>query len=77
MGETNFLCFFGAVRLISPFDSILFTSMRIFIVCLMLIQFSAKKMHRKKWGVDPPGFQKWGGQDTPDPPVGDAPASDT
>ena len=30
-------------------------------------------MHREKWGVDPPGFEKWGGQDTPDPPVGDAP----
>ena len=29
----------------------------------------------KSEGVDPPGFQKWGGQDTPDPPVGDAPDS--
>ena len=47
--------------------------MIIFIACLMLIQFSAKKCIVKSGGVDPPGFQKWGGQDTPDPPVGDAP----
>ena len=43
----------------------------------MLILFSAKKKAdciMKSAGVEPPGFQKWGGQDPPDPPVGDAPA---
>ena len=67
-------CFF--VSLISSFGSILFISMSIFIVCLMLMQFSAKKKDDwivKSAGVDPPGFKKWGGQDPPDPPVGDAP----
>ena len=71
-----FLLFFGAVNFISWQHP--FTSMSIFIVCLMLIQFGTNKKVDcivKSAGVDPPGFQKWGGQDPPDPPVGDAPGS--
>ena len=40
----------------------------------MLIQFSAKKCIVKSGGSTP-RFSKVGGQDTPDPPVGDAPGN--
>ena len=61
--------FFGAVRLISSFDNTLFTSMMILIVCLMLIQFSAKNDYIvKSAGVDPPVFKSGGVRTPPTPP---------